>query len=51
MTAGLSVVGESVLKRVLASDDPCKSTKKLIKKELCPENALAASSPMVCPKG
>ena len=51
MTAGLSVVGESVLKRVLASDDPCKSTKKLIKKELCPKNALAASSPMVCPTG
>ena len=51
MTAGLSVVGESVLKRVLASSDPCGSTKKIIKKELCPKNALAASSPMVCPPG
>ena len=51
MTAGLSVIGESVIKRVLASDDPCGSTKKMIRKEICPESPLAASSPMVCPPG
>lgn len=49
MTAGLSVVGESMLKRVLASENPCKSTRQIIEKELCPNNALARSSAMVCP--
>jgi len=51
MTAGLSVVGESVYKRALASADPCKSIKKEIKKELCTTTQPAASSPLVCPKG
>jgi len=51
MTAGLSVVGESVYKRALASADPCKSIKKEIKKELCATTQPAASSPLVCPKG
>lgn len=50
MTAGLSVVGESVLKRALASENPCKSIKNIIEKELCPVSPLAASSAMVCPK-
>lgn len=49
MTAGLSVVGESVLKRVLASENPCKSTRQIIDRELCPNNALAQSSALVCP--
>lgn len=49
MTAGLSVVGESVLKRVLASENPCKSTRRIIERELCPKSELAAASPMICP--
>lgn len=49
MTGGLSVLGESLIKRVLASENPCKSIEKLIAKELCPTNPIAASSPMVCP--
>ena len=51
MTGGLSVLGESVFKRVLAADNPCTSIKKIIGKELCPKNSLAASSKMVCPNG
>ena len=34
MTAGLSVVGESVIKRALASENACKSLKKDLKKGL-----------------
>jgi hypothetical protein len=49
MTGGLSVLGESLLKRVLASENPCKSIEKLITKELCPTNPIAASSQWVCP--
>ncbi|CAA0096844.1 Uncharacterised protein [Halioglobus japonicus] len=49
MTGGLSVLGESLLKRVLASENPCQSIEKLISKELCPTNPIAASSPLVCP--
>lgn len=49
MTGGLSVLGESLVKRVLANENPCKSIEKLIAKELCPTNPIAASSPMVCP--
>ena len=51
MTAGLSVVGESVFKRALASSDPCKAIKKDIREDLCKTNQPAASSPLVCPKG
>ena len=50
MTAGLSVLGESMVKRVLASEDPCPPINEHIVKDLCPKNALAASSEMVCPK-
>lgn len=50
MTAGLSVVGESMIKRVLASEDPCPPIKRLITEDLCPRNPIAASSEMVCPK-
>ena len=49
MTGGLSVLGESLLKRVLASENPCQSIEKLISKEVCPTNTIAASSPLVCP--
>lgn len=49
MTVGLSVVGESVLKRALASENPCKAIKKDIQKEVCSSNQRLASSPMVCP--
>ena len=51
MTGGLSILGESVVKRVLASDNPCTSTKKIIQKDLCPKNPIAAASTMVCPQG
>jgi hypothetical protein len=51
MTVGLSVVGESLVKRVLASKDPCPPIRKLIVEDLCPKNTLAAASEMVCPKG
>jgi hypothetical protein len=50
MTAGLSVLGESMVKRILASENPCPAINKHIVKDLCPKNALAASSEMVCPK-
>ena len=50
MTAGLSVLGESMVKRILASENPCPEINKKISKDLCPKNALAASSEMVCPK-
>ncbi|MCB1690641.1 MAG: hypothetical protein KDI33_19245 [Halioglobus sp.] len=49
MTGGLSVLGETLLKRVLASENPCKSIQKLINTELCPTNTIAASSQLVCP--
>jgi hypothetical protein len=49
MTGGLSVLGESLIKRVLASENPCKSIQKLISTEVCPSNPIAASSPLVCP--
>jgi len=51
MTAGLSIVGESVLKRALASSDPCASIRTLVQRDLCPNNDLAAASDMVCPDG
>ncbi len=49
MTGGLSVVGESVLKRALASDDPCDAVDKHIRKDLCKAGQPTASSPLVCP--
>ncbi|MCB1706575.1 MAG: hypothetical protein KDI17_17045 [Halioglobus sp.] len=49
MTGGLSVLGETLFKRVLASENPCTSIEGLISKELCPSNPIAASSPLVCP--
>lgn len=49
MTGGLSIVGESVLKRALASENPCTTVQKHIRKDLCGSGQPAASSPMVCP--
>jgi len=49
MTGGLSVVGESVLKRALASEDPCVSVQKHIRKNICGTTQPAASSTLVCP--
>lgn len=48
-TGGLSVLGETLIKRVLATENPCKSIRGLISKDLCPINPIAASSPLVCP--
>ncbi|MEM9257654.1 MAG: hypothetical protein AAGA91_19620 [Pseudomonadota bacterium] len=49
MTAGMSIVGESVLKRALAAEDPCDSIQKLIDDKFCPKHKAAADSSMVCP--
>jgi hypothetical protein len=49
MTAGLSVVGESILKRALAAENPCKSIKQDIRKEACGTDHPLASSTLVCP--
>lgn len=49
VTGGLSVVGESVLKRALASENPCTSVKKHIHKKFCTTDAAATASTMVCP--
>jgi len=49
MTGGLSVVGESVLKRALASENPCESVQKHIRKDICGSSLPAASSALVCP--
>ncbi len=49
MTGGLSVVGESVLKRALASENPCAAVKEHIRKDICGTSQPAAASPLVCP--
>jgi hypothetical protein len=49
-TGGLSILGESLLRRIWASENPCKSVKRIIVEKECPTNPIAASSPMVCPK-
>ena len=51
LTAGLSVVGESVIKRALASENPCQSIKHLVTQDLCPKSEEAAASTLVCPPG
>lgn len=48
-TGGLSVLGETLIKRVLATENPCTSIREFINKDLCPINPIAASSPLVCP--
>lgn len=49
MTGGLSVLGESVFKRALASDNPCESVQKHIRKKFCGTPEAAGASTMVCP--
>lgn len=49
-TGGLSILGETLLRRIWASENPCKSVKRIIVEKECPVNPIAASSPMVCPK-
>jgi hypothetical protein len=49
-TGGLSILGESLLRRIWASENPCKSVHRIIMEKECPTNPIAASSPMVCPK-
>lgn len=49
MTGGLSLVGESVLKRTLASENPCETVQKHIRKDLCGSNPQVSASPMICP--
>ena len=48
MTAGLSVVGESMVKRVLAAEDPCGDLRAEIQKNICGTEQRLASAPMVC---
>ena len=49
MTGGLSVLGESVLKRALASENPCESVRKHIRKDFCGKPEAAGTAAMVCP--
>jgi hypothetical protein len=49
-TGGLSILGESLVKRIWASSNPCDSVKSIIVEKVCPVNPTAASSPLVCPK-
>ncbi|MBP6700121.1 MAG: AsmA family protein [Halioglobus sp.] len=49
MTAGLSLVGESVLKRALASENPCTSVQTHIRKNICGSGQPGAASELVCP--
>jgi hypothetical protein len=49
-TGGLSILGETLLRRIWASDNPCTSVKRIMVEQLCPTNPIAASSQMVCPR-
>ncbi len=49
-TGGLSIVGEALLRRIWASDNPCNSVRRIIVEQFCPTNPVAASSQMVCPR-
>jgi len=48
-TGGLSLLGESFVKRVLSSDKACEHVREDIQKLVCDGDTLAASSPLVCP--
>ena len=50
MTAGLSVVGESVIKRALSSENPCLAVKKQIHKDMCGADQPLSKSALACPK-
>ncbi len=49
-TGGLSILGEAMLRRIWASDNPCNSVRRIIVEQFCPTNPVAASSQMVCPR-
>lgn len=49
-TGGLSILGETLVKRIWASSNPCDSVRRIIVENECPTNPIAASSQMVCPK-
>ena len=51
LTAGISMLGESMFNRVLASANPCDEIRNEIRKELCPVDPILATSPLVCPGG
>ena len=50
MTAGLSVVGESVIKRALSSENPCAAVKKQIHQDMCGADQPLSKSALACPK-
>ncbi len=49
LTAGLSVLGESMFNRVLAGGNPCRDITVEIRKDLCSSEMPLASSPIACP--
>jgi hypothetical protein len=49
MTGGLSVLGESVLNRMLASDKLCDSLKAEIREDICKPGQPLANSALACP--
>ncbi|MEM8561661.1 MAG: AsmA family protein [Pseudomonadota bacterium] len=49
LTGGLSVLGESVIKRALASDNPCDSVEEHIHKQFCTSTEAKGASSMICP--
>jgi hypothetical protein len=49
LTGGLSVVGESVLKRALASENPCDSVQKHMRKKFCGTPEATGAPALVCP--
>jgi hypothetical protein len=49
MTGGMSVLGESMLNRGLASANPCTDIRNAINKDVCATTDPLAASPLVCP--
>jgi hypothetical protein len=49
MTAGMSVLGESMVNRALASANPCTDIRNAIRKGVCATADPVAASPLVCP--
>ncbi|MCX2979848.1 hypothetical protein EYC98_03110 [Halieaceae bacterium IMCC14734] len=49
MTVGMSILGESMYNRVLASADPCEAIRVKIRENICVSEQPIASSPLVCP--
>ena len=49
MTAGLSVIGESMINRALASSNPCETIREELRKDLCKSDNPLARSPLACP--